>query len=265
MIAKIIDQCNDYGMDAIEIGNVLSMYMEATDRAYVPGPGLAWGDGMSMVATVELLARRQGIGNVLADGTARAAAAFGHPEIGMTVKRQAVAAYDPRGLKGKGLAYATSNRGACHLRGYTPASEILGIPYKTDPLEWKGKGELLKMFQDLSGFSDSLDLCKFSQFAEGTDDYAAQYEAVVGIPMTDEGVMKAGERIYNLERYYNNLAGFDGKDDSLPERFLKEPGTGPAAGSVCELDLMKEEYYRVRGWVNGVVPEAKLRELEIIR
>ena len=121
------------------------------------------------------------------------------------------------------------------------------------------------MFQDLSGFSDSLDLCKFSQFAEGTDDYAAQYEAVVGIPMTDEGVMKAGERIYNLERYYNNLAGFDGKDDSLPERFLKEPGTGPAAGSVCELDLMKEEYYRVRGWVNGVVPEAKLRELEIIR
>ena len=265
VIAKIIDQCNDYGMDAIEIGNVLSMYMEATDRAYVPGPGLAWGDGMSMVATVELLARRQGIGNVLADGTARAAAAFGHPEIGMTVKRQAVAAYDPRGLKGKGLAYATSNRGACHLRGYTPASEILGIPYKTDPLEWKGKGELLKMFQDLSGFSDSLDLCKFSQFAEGTDDYAAQYEAVVGIPMTDEGVMKAGERIYNLERYYNNLAGFDGKDDSLPERFLKEPGTGPAAGSVCELDLMKEEYYRVRGWVNGVVPEAKLRELEIIR
>ena len=265
VIAKIIDQCNDYGMDAIEIGNVLSMYMEATDRAYVPGPGLAWGDGMSMVATVELLARRQGIGNVLADGTARAAAAFGHPEIGMTVKGQAVAAYDPRGLKGKGLAYATSNRGACHLRGYTPASEILGIPYKTDPLEWKGKGELLKMFQDLSGFSDSLDLCKFSQFAEGTDDYAAQYEAVVGIPMTDEGVMKAGERIYNLERYYNNLAGFDGKDDSLPERFLKEPGTGPAAGSVCELDLMKEEYYRVRGWVNGVVPEAKLRELEIIR
>ena len=265
VIAKIIDQCNDYGMDAIEIGNVLSMYMEATDRAYVPGPGLAWGDGMSMVATVELLARRQGIGTVLADGTARAAAAFGHPEIGMTVKGQAVAAYDPRGLKGKGLAYATSNRGACHLRGYTPASEILGIPYKTDPLEWKGKGELLKMFQDLSGFSDSLDLCKFSQFAEGTDDYAAQYEAVVGIPMTDEGVMKAGERIYNLERYYNNLAGFDGKDDSLPERFLKEPGTGPAAGSVCELDLMKEEYYRVRGWVNGVVPEAKLRELEIIR
>lgn len=265
VIAKIIDLCNDYGMDAIELGNALSMYMEATEHEYVSGLGLSWGDGAGMVETTHRIAASDGIGAQLAQGTARAAAAFGHPEIAMTVKGQAVPAYDPRGLKGMGIGYATSNRGACHLRGYTPASEMLGIPVKTDPLEWKGKGPLLKVFQDLFAFSDSLDLCKFSSFAEGADEYAAQYEAIVGLPLTPEDVMKTGERIYNLERYFNNLCGFDGKDDSLPERYLKEPGTGAAAGSVCELDEMKAEYYEARGWEDGRVPQAKLRALQIIR
>lgn len=265
VIAKCVDQCNDHGIDAIEVGNVLSMYMEATQRGYLDGPGLAWGDGEGMVRLIELIIRREGIGNILADGVSRAAAAFGHPEIAMAVKGQAIAAYDPRALKGEGLGYATSNRGACHLRGYTPASELLGIPVKTDPLEWRGKGELLKNFQDLHAFSDSLDLCKFSAFAEGPEEYAAQYEAIVGIPLTAEEVLTAGERIYNLERYFNNLAGFDGSHDILPERFLKEPGSGPAANSVCELDEMKAEYYTARGWVNGVVPAEKLRDLQIIR
>ena len=264
VVAKIIDQCNDHGMDAIEIGNVLSMYMEATQKEYITGPGLAWGDGAGMVATVEAMVAREGVGDVLANGTAQAAAAFGHREIAMAVKGQAVAAYDPRALKGEALGYATSNRGACHLRGYTPASEILGIPVKTDPLEWKGKGELLKIFQDLHAFSDSLDLCKFSAFAEGADEYAAQYEAIMGTPLSSDDVMVAGERIYNLERYFNNLAGFDGSDDTLPERYLKEPGTGAASGSVVELDEMKAEYYAARGWEDGVVPEAKLRELQIV-
>ena len=265
VIAKCVDQCNDHGIDAIEVGNVLSMYMEATERGYLDGPGLAWGDGEGMVRMIELIIRREGIGNILADGVSRAAAVFGHPEIAMAVKGQAIAAYDPRALKGEGLGYATSNRGACHLRGYTPASELLGIPVKTDPLEWRGKGELLKNFQDLHAFSDSLDLCKFSAFVEGPEEYAAQYEAIVGIPLTAEEVLTAGERIYNLERYFNNLAGFDGSHDTLPERFLKEPGSGPAANSVCELDAMKVEYYAARGWVNGVVPAEKLRDLQIIR
>ena len=263
VVAKIIDQCNDHGMDAIEIGNVISMYMEASEKGYVPGPGLGWGDGAGMVKLAEQMAMREGPGDALGLGTAQAAASYGHPEIAMAVKGQAVAAYDPRALKGEGLGYATSNRGACHLRGYTPASEILGIPVKTDPLAWEGKGALLKIFQDLHAFGDSLDLCKFSAFAEGAAEYAQQYEAIVGVPFSEEDVMTTGERIYNLERRFNNLAGFDGKDDSLPERFLKEPGTGAAANSVCELDEMKAEYYEARGWEDGVVPAAKLQELSI--
>ena len=112
--------------------------------------------------------------------------------------------------------------------------------------------------------SASQDLCKFSAFAVGAPEYAALYENVVGLPMSEEDVMVAGERIYNLERHFNNLAGFDGSDDSLPERFLTEPASGPAEGHICELDQMKEQYYEARGWDDGVVGEAKLRELEII-
>jgi len=268
-VAKLIDLCNDYGMDAIETGHPLSIYMEATEKGYTNGaPGLAWGDSFGMVETVRQIAYREGLGNVMADGADATARHFGHPELAMTVKGQGVPAYDPRGLKGMGIAYATSNRGACHLRAYTPAAELGVMPFgslKVDPLAWQGKGELVKIFQDVHAFSDSLDLCKFSAFAEGAAEYAAQYAAMVGVPFTAEDVLQAGERIYNLERYYNNLAGFREGSDYLPARFTQEASTMPGSeGHVCELELMLEEYYRARGWVNGVVPEARLRELGIL-
>jgi aldehyde:ferredoxin oxidoreductase len=269
-IAKLINQCNDYGFDTIEMGNVLSMYMEASEKGYTNGAGgLKWGDYEAMVALVARIAARQGIGNTLAEGTTLAAKAFGHPEIAMAVKGQAIPAYDPRGIKGMGLGYATSNRGACHLRGYTPAAEVvgnvLGPAEVVDPLAWKGKGELMTIFQNVHAVTDCLDVCKFATFAESLDTFAKQYEAVTGVKSDAGHLLKAGERVYNLERYYNNLAGFGEGSDYLPERFLKEPSTMPGSeGHVCELDKMLEEYYQVRGWVNGVVPEEKLKELEII-
>jgi len=264
-VAKLIDQCNDYGMDTIELGNTYSVYMEASERGFVTdGEHLAWGDGAAMVALAPKIALREGIGAILAEGTERVAKHYGHPEISMTVKGQAIPAYDPRGLKGMGIAYATSNRGACHLRAYTPASELGLIEPKTDPLAWEGKGGLTKILQDVLAFSDSMDLCKFSAFAEGPEEYAAQYAAMTGIPFTVEDVLKTGERIYNLERLYNNLAGYAEGSDYLPERFTKEPSTMPGSeGHVCELDKMLAEYYKERGWENGVVPEAKLKELDI--
>ncbi len=263
-VALMIYYANDYGMDTIELGNVLGMYMEASERGMFNGGGLMWGDAEGQLETIRKIAYRVDIGDVLAEGTARAAKALGAPELAMEVKGQAIPAYDPRGLKGMGIAYATSNRGACHLRAYTPASEIIGIPYKTDPLEWKGKGELTKLLQDVHAVSDSFDLCKFSAFAEGVDEYLEQFNAMTGLNYTAEELLRCGERIYNLERYYNNLAGFREGSDYLPERFLKEPSTAPGSeGHICELDLMLEEYYKARGWVNGVVPEEKLRELDI--
>jgi aldehyde:ferredoxin oxidoreductase len=264
-VAWMIDQCNDYGLDAIEMGNCLATYMEVCDKGWNGKNPLPWGDHKRMVELVTKTALREGVGDVLAEGVARIAAHFGHPEVGMQVRGQSIPAYDPRGLKGMGLGYATSNRGACHLRGYSPASELGVIGLKTDPLDWKGKGELLKLLQDLHAFSDSLDLCKFSAFSEDADNYAAQYSAIVGVEITADDVVATGERIYNLERYYNQLAGEKSGSDTLPERFLKEPSTMPGSeGHVCELDKMLEEYYALRGWENGVVPESKLKELQIL-
>jgi aldehyde:ferredoxin oxidoreductase len=270
VVAKMIDCANDFGFDAIEVGHPLSVYMEASEKGYTNGDSpLAWGDGARMVELARMIAYRDGIGNVLADGANATAAHFGHPELAMTVKGQGVPAYDPRGIKGMGIGYATSNRGACHLRGYTPAAEVvgnvLGPSTVTDPLAWKGKGELAMIFQNVHTMTDCLDLCKFATFAESLDSFAAQYEAMTGVHADAAHMLKVGERVYNLERYYNNLNGFREGSDYLPERFTKEPSTmGGSKGQVCELDDMLAEYYDKRGWVNGVVPESKLKELEII-
>jgi aldehyde:ferredoxin oxidoreductase len=262
-IAYIINSANDYGVDTIELGSCISIGMEAGQRGLIRDK-LKWGDADAMIDLVHKIGRREGIGDKLAEGGWRAAKAFGDEGMANQVKGQCIAAYDPRGLQGMGIGYATSNRGACHLRGYTPASECLGTPQKTDPLAWEGKGKLLMIFQDLHAISDSFDICKFNAFSEGINEYVAQFVAMTGIDIDADELMKTGERIYNLERYYNNLCGFTGKDDTLPEKFLKNPGSGPAAGHVCELEKMKKEYYEARGWTDGVVPEHKLRELGII-
>jgi aldehyde:ferredoxin oxidoreductase len=263
-IAKLLDQCNDYGMDTIELGNVFSMAMEASELGFL-NEGISWADTDRMIDLTEEIAHAASdLGRTLARGAAGAATSLGCPDLANSVKGQAIPAYDPRGIKGIGLGYATSNRGACHLRGYTVASEVAGIPVQTDRLKPEGKGELLKVFQDLHAASDSMDLCKFSAFSMGAQEYADMLGAVIGEPVSPDEIMRIGERVYNLERYYNNLVGFREGSDYLPKRFLTEPATGGSAGQVSELDLMLKEYYAVRGWVDGVVPEAKLKELEII-
>jgi aldehyde:ferredoxin oxidoreductase len=238
--------------------------MEAYEKGYIDHK-IEWGDGDAMIELTEMIVSREGIGDDLAEGPANAAKHWGHPEISMSVKGMSIPAYDPRAVQGIGLNYATSNRGACHVRGYTVAAEIAGIPEPVDRLAVEGKGALVKIFQDLHAFSDSMDLCKFSAFSISAENYAEQYGTITGIPTTADDVMLAGERIYNLERYYNNLAGFNTReDDMLPKRFLEEPAQGNSAGHVSHLNEMLDEYYGVRGWNEGVVPEEKLRELGIL-
>ena len=265
-IAFMIDQCNDYGLDTIEMGNCLATYMEVCENGWGDGEPLAWGDHARMVELVRKTAYREGVGDVLAEGVARIADHYGHPEVGMQVRGQSIAAYDPRGLKGMGLGFATSNRGACHLRGYSPASEMGIIGDASDPVAWEGKAELLKLLQDLASFSDSLDICKFSAFAMGPEHYAAAYSAMVGVDdFGADEVLATGERIYNLERHYNQLAGEPEGADVLPARFTTEPSTAEGSkGQVCELDKMLARYYEIRGWENGRVPEGKLQELGIL-
>ncbi len=265
-IAAMIDRCNDYGLDTIETGTGLAMTMEATEKGLVDG--LEWGDTDAMMELIRQIAVREGLGDELAAGMDPCSKKWGDPSMALTVKGQSIPAYDPRGMKGMGLGFATSNRGACHLRAYTAASEVvgnvLGEETSTDPLAWEGKGELAMIFQNVYGFTDSLDVCKFGTFAIPLDVYAGLYSGMTGVPLDAGGLLKIGERVYNLERYYNNLNGFREGSDYLPKRFLEEPGTGAAKDSVSELDEMLEEYYTVRGWEDGVVPESKLMELEII-
>ena len=269
-IALMIQRCNDVGVDTIEAGNMMAMAMEMAEDGRLDGLGetIDWGDSEEMVDLIDRIANREGpLGDLLAEGARRVAEKMDAQSNRLDVKGQTIPAYAPRCMKGMGIAYATSNRGACHLRGYTPAAEILGIPEKVDPYEWEGKGELTATFQDLHAVSDSFDICKFNAFAEGVEEYVLQYNGMTGLDVTEDDLMEAGERIYTLERYYNNLAGFDGADDSLPARFLPGEegiaGQGASEGEYCELDEMKDEYYDHRGWVDGVVPDEKLDDLGI--
>ena len=154
-----------------------------------------------------------------------------------------------------GLTYATSNRGACHLRSYTVSSEILGIPEKTDPLATDGKAGLVKAFQDATAAVDSSGLCVFTTFAWTLEDIAPQVNAGCEGEWSVDKMLEVGERIWNLERQFNLAAGFTAKDDTLPKRLLKEAAkTGPAEGLTNGLDKMLPEYYELRGWTAEGVP-----------
>jgi len=208
----------------------------------------------------------EGFGARLALGSYRLAEMYGHPELSMTVKRQELPAYDPRGAQGHGLEYATSNRGGCHVRGYLISAEVLGIPEKLDPLTTADKAVWVKAFQDLTAAIDSLGVCLFTSFALRADDYRDLFNAFVGEDWTTGQLLTAGERIWNLERSFNLRAGIAPAQDTLPPRLLKEPLTeGGPAGHVHRLADMLPEYYALRGWgADGVPTEAKLAELALV-
>ncbi len=260
--------CNELGLDGISAGATIAAAMELYERGYIPkedldGPELKFGSAEAIVEYTRKMGLREGFGDKLAEGSYRLATAYGHPELSMSVKKQELPAYDPRGAQGHGLEYATSNRGGCHVRGYMISPEILGAPEKIDPQALEGKPAWVKTFQDLTAFIDASGLCLFSSFALGADEYGAMTSAATGWEMDGNEVLKIGERIWNLERLFNLREGFSKDDDTLPERLLKEPmPEGPNKGTVHKLGELLPGYYQVRGWdENGVPSEDKKREL----
>jgi aldehyde:ferredoxin oxidoreductase len=258
--------CNEDGIDPISfgatIGAVMELYQMGVLKKEQIGIEAEWGSAKALAFLAEQTVTGQGFGKEIGQGSKRLTAKYGHPELSMSVKGQEFPAYDSRGIQGMGLAYATSNRGACHLRGYTVASEVLGIPVKTDPLVSEGKPELVKAFQDATASFDSSGLCIFTTFAWGLPDLAPQLTAACGEDYSTEALEKIGERIWNMERDFNNKAGFTAADDNLPKRLLTEPAkTGPAKGKVNELAKMLPKYYEVRGWnADGTIkPETRTR------
>ena len=252
--------CNEQGFDPISFGATVGAAMELFEMGVLTtketdGLDLAWGNEVALTTLAELTGRGEGFGAEIGLGSKLLTEKYGHPDLSMSVKGQEFPAYDGRGIQGMGLTYATSNRGACHLRSYTVASEVLGIPEKTDPLSSDGKAGLVIAFQDATGAVDSAGLCVFTTFAWSMDDIAPQIDAACEGDWSVEKLLQVGERIWNLERKFNLDAGFTGKDDTLPKRLLKDAAkSGPAKGKVSELGKMLPEYYSLRGWTEDGVP-----------
>jgi aldehyde:ferredoxin oxidoreductase len=256
--------CNEEGFDPISFGATVGAVMELYEMGVLTKEQLGieapFGSAKALAYFAEITAKGEGFGKEIGQGSKRLTAKYGHPDLSMSVKGQEFPAYDGRAIQGIGLAYATSNRGACHLRGYTIASEVLGIPVKTEPTESEGKPELVKAFQDATAAFDSSGLCIFTTFAWSLPDLAPQLQAACDDAYTTEELEKIGERIWNMEREFNNAAGFTAKDDSLPKRLLTEAAkTGGSKGMVSKLPEMLPKYYAARGWDSEGRPTAETK------
>ena len=246
--------CNEYGMDPISLGGSISAAMElfdigAIDETVTGGIKLEFGSAEALCAMTEAVGKGEGFGRDVGMGSKRLCEKYGHPELSMSVKGQEFAAYDGRAMQGMGLAYATSNRGACHLRA---------SPFEDDftTLEVDNKARVVKESQDLIAAVDSSGLCLFSGFGGFSNELVAEHVNAACAGEWDLArLQQTGERIWNLERQFNLAAGLSSKDDTLPPRILTEPApSGVGKGQVCKLDEMLPKYYELRGWDEGGTP-----------
>ncbi len=262
--------CNEVGLDTISASATIASAMELYQRGMIKdeeldGLSLEFGNAEAVIEWTKRMGLREGLGDKMAEGSYRLGEMYGAPEYSMSVKKQELPAYDPRAIQGQGLAYATSNRGGCHVRAYLISPEILALPEKLDRFEVAGKPEWVKIFQDLTAVIDSTGMCLFTSFAMNADDYADMINAVTGYDFDAASLLAAGDRIWNMEKLFNIDSGLGKADDTLPKRLLEEEIVdGPSKGSMSQLDEMLPKYYDVRGWdAEGVPTEAKLAELGI--
>lgn len=246
--------CNEYGMDPISLGGSIAAAMELFDVGAISerdtgGMRLEFGSAEALCAITEAIGKGEGFGREVGMGSRLLCEKYGRPELSMAVKGQEFAAYDGRSMQGMGLGYATSNRGACHLRAN---------PFEDDftTLEPDNKAQVVKESQDLVAAIDSSGLCLFTGFAGlSAEHFAAHVDAACAGEWPLERLRETGERIWNLERRFNLAAGLSNRDDTLPPRILSEPApSGVGKGRVCRLDVMLPDYYRLRGWDENGAP-----------
>jgi aldehyde:ferredoxin oxidoreductase len=262
-IAKANYLCNELGLDTISTGNTIGCAMELSDKGFYDEK-ITFGDGRIIQKLTIQIAYRKGIGDKLAEGSYRFASSVGHPELSMSVKSLELPAYDPRGAQAQGLGYATSTRGACHVRAFVVKSDMVAGPQKTDYDTINEKVKLVKKSQNKMAVVDSLGMCMFSTYVCDISDYRELLNATVGMRFnTDDELLKAGERIWNQERMFNYKAGFTKEDDTLPERFKTEAAKDSLDYEhVWPEKVLIKEYYNERGWTkDGVPKKSKLREL----
>jgi len=281
---KCVDLANRYGLDAIALSEVISWAMECYQRGILSredadGLDLSWGNGETILNLIHQVAHREGFGDMLADGVRAAAERLGRgsEELAMHGKGLEVFQADPRSIKAYGLGNAVASRGADHLRSEPwfefsndPEEGVrrYGIPETAFRLAYKGKGLVVKHFEEMAAIADSTGVCKNTYNNMEVLDWEGTGEllqAATGWDLTGEEVRLIGERIVNLERLFNAREGITRADDTLPKRFLEQPmpAGGASAGSVLELEPMLDEYYRARGWdvQTGLPRPEKLAEL----
>ena len=254
---------NEHGLDPISFGATLAAAMELFENGIITledtdGVPLNFGNAEALTIMAEKTGKYEGFGQVLGLGSKLMCEKYGHPEFSMTVKGQEFAGYDSRALQGMGLGYATSNRGACHLKHDTFAEDM-------EDQTASGKAEACSSSQNYKSILDSTGLCLFTGSGWGIEDYREQIDAACEGDWTTEHLRLLGERVWNLERLFNLAAGLTAADDTLPKRMLEVPApSGTAKGRVSELPKMLPEYYALRGWTpEGVPSEATLARLGI--
>ena len=275
-ISKANELCNRYGMDTVTAGSVVAFTMEAFEKGILTegdtnGLKINWGDAEVLLKLLELIAKRKGLGDILAEGSKRASEIIGHnsSRFAVHVKKLELPGHDPRCFNGLGLGYATSNTGACHTNSFAyiymgrTSDSSLNILEPFDRLSHEGTGKLVAVLQNFMALCDSLSLCKFTAFGLQADDLHRWLNWVTGWDIDFEEFLKIGERIYNLKRLYNVKCGMNRKDDTLPERILNLNREGlHAPERLPDLPQMLDEYYRVRGWdKNGIPQKEKLSHL----
>lgn len=289
--------CNIYGMDTISTGQVIGFALGASEKGYLD-TGLKFGDGEAVVELVEKIAHRQGIGDLLAEGVARASKKIGAEDYAVHIKGMEPPAFDPRVLVGQGLAFMVASRGCDHRRGSIVMTEGFGIPFPMNNYSTKGKPTLVAITENTSAVSDSAVICAFGMFlyfevkrpripaslvvnmmewlprvamrGSSFDLLRDAINAVTGFNYSNFDLMEIGERIISTERAFNVKAGFRRKDDYLAKRWLKESvKSGPTAGAIFkeeDQEKMLDKYYKIRRWDKDGVPKEKtLKKLGIKR
>ncbi|MGV9103434.1 MAG: aldehyde ferredoxin oxidoreductase family protein, partial [Candidatus Thorarchaeota archaeon] len=279
---------NKYGMDTISLGGTISWAMEAWDEGLLTeedtgGIDLSWGNHEAIIRLIEMIAHREGFGDMLAEGSAKAAEKVGREteKFVMAVKRQEIAGQEPRAQKSMGLAAATAARGADHLYAL-PVLDEAGfddeirerfgeeyLPEMTDRLNPKYKGIMVKECEDYMVVVESVGLCKYGTQIPPEfyyDDIAKALWIHNGLNLSVDDLKEIGERIVNVNRLFNAVRGIRRADDNLPKRLTEQAApTGPSKGETVELDDMLEEYYHERGWnpETGLPTKETLKRLSL--
>jgi aldehyde:ferredoxin oxidoreductase len=251
-IIYLNDLCDRLGMDTISAGNLAAFTIEAAKKGAIDEK-LEYGDVDGIARLLEKIAYREGIGAILSDGIVPASRAWGMEDFAIHVKGLEPAGYEPRVLKGMGLSYATSDRGACHLRATFYKSELSG---EVDPDQIRGKARLFVEDEDRMTLFDTLILCRFYKELIGWEDLELLVHAITGLELTTDELRQIAVNVINAARWFNLREGVTRSDDTLPKRFSQETiGKSRKIITKEELNQMLDEYYESRGWDrNGVPP-----------